>query len=118
MFASWFLRRAARKYARKLPHELARDYGLHEFYTEPDIRNAMAAAGLNQKYAVLGYARFLHRDHFDHLKIHLGLKLGYDEARELFVANEPIVLKSRNGFAGRSYIPAYTIEPDSPYDGT
>jgi len=103
MFDAWKLRRAARQFANRLPKELVRDYGVREFYTEPQIRNAIATAKLNFKYAVLGYARFLSREHFEAMRVALDVKLAYNDARELFVNAEPIILNSRQGKTDRNY---------------
>ena len=103
MFGRWLLRRAARKYAAKLPHQLFVDYGHEEFYTVAQINHAIADAHLNPSYTILGYARYLPRERFEDLRIELNVYLGYDEARALFIENEPIVLESRNGTAGYMY---------------
>lgn len=95
MFDDWFLRRAARKYANLLPRQLLVDFGHDKFCTEPQIRNAIADCGLNFRYAVLGYARYLTPEHFAALKIKLDVVMGYDEARALFIANEPVKVASQ-----------------------
>ncbi|HWD28368.1 MAG TPA: DUF6559 family protein [Rhizomicrobium sp.] len=97
MFDAWRLRHAARAYAAKLPRRLVRDYGERDPYTVPQVRNAIVHAGLNPRYAVLAYARFLPRSDFENLLLGLEVQLPYDDARKLFVANEPVALTSRAG---------------------
>ncbi|HEY4940093.1 MAG TPA: DUF6559 family protein [Rhizomicrobium sp.] len=103
MFGRWLLHRAARKYAGKLPHQLFVDYGHEEFYSEAQIHRAVADAHLNPRYIVLAFARYLPREHFEKLAPALPVKLDYYAARELFIADEPIVLQSRTGTPGRMY---------------
>jgi hypothetical protein len=100
VFEAWKLCRAVKRYAKLLPHQLFANYGTHEFYHEPQIRNAIADAGLDPHYAVLGYARYLSRDHFGRLQVKLPFMLTYDEARALFVVDEFIDLQSRTGTPG------------------
>ena len=85
---------AVKKNARKLPAQLARDYGKSETYIEGQIGRAVAAVGLNPKFIVLAYAAFLPKTLFDELRPNMPIKLEYEEARILFIDAMPIILES------------------------
>src|ERR1700743_639430 len=64
MFRSLLLRRAARRYAKRLPDVLHQGYGASEQYTPAQIAAAVRRADLPQQYIAIGYAAFLAEDAF------------------------------------------------------
>ncbi len=94
------LRAAARRYARRLPAELRAGWGASKTYTQGQVDRAIGTAGLDPKYAVLGYAIFLAEEAFDAAAAPLPVRLPRDEARTLFA----------RGLPGR----ASAVEPAAP----
>jgi hypothetical protein len=101
MFFKIFLRRAAKAYAANLPHRLAHDFGAREYYTEPQILEAIKASGLNPRFAVLGFARFMSESDF--CSTRRKLPLDYRTARLMVVNEEPIQMTSAHGSPDRNY---------------
>lgn len=98
MFGRWLLRRAARKYATRLPHQLVTDYGHKEHYTYRQLQHSIKAARLNPRYTILALARYMPRPEFNSLRIGLDdLSLGYSDARVLFIEAEPVNAASHDG---------------------
>ncbi len=66
---SWFenyrRRRAAKRYARRLPPRLAKDYGRSEFYTKAQIDTAIKNLGLESKYVAIAYGGCLPKEEFE-----------------------------------------------------
>jgi hypothetical protein len=79
----WLLRRAAKRYARRLGPYLRRAYGAAERYTPAQIRAAAAKLGLNFRYIALGYASFMSADDYDSAAKQTPISVPYDEARDL-----------------------------------
>ena len=77
------LRRAAKRYARRLPPHLRRAYGAAEHYTAPQIRAATAKLGLDSRYIAFGYAAFMSEDEYASIAEHAPISVPYDEARVL-----------------------------------
>jgi hypothetical protein len=94
----WFrrlrMRRAAKRYARKLGPQLQRSYGTSERYTASQIRAAAAKLRLNGRFIALGYAAFLGADDYASIAPNTPIRLSYDEARELFDRFRPPALFS------------------------
>jgi hypothetical protein len=66
MFQKLRMRRAARKYARRLGTRLASSYGSSEFYTPQQIEHAAQRCHLPMKYLKIGQAACLpHDTYFD-----------------------------------------------------
>lgn len=97
MFERLRLKRAARGYARKLPRQLARDYGPSEFYTEAQIRRSVDRAALSAKFVAIGLAAYLHEEAFDALSSTMPIAIDYDEARLLFLSFLPTGISSGTG---------------------
>ena len=90
MFGRWLLRRAAGKYGRRLPHQLLLDYGHKEHYTYRQLQHSIKAAGLNPRYAVFAFARYLPQAEFNSLRFTMDVSLAYNEALAMFIDAEPI----------------------------
>jgi hypothetical protein len=93
MLQRFFLKRAARHYARKIPEQLVRDYGSRKSYTGPQIQHAISKLKLNSRYAFLAYARFLEEEDF-HALLKGAEPLSYREARDMFRTYEPMKVSS------------------------
>jgi hypothetical protein len=92
LFFRFRVKRAAKRYAKKLGGRLRYDFGASEFYSPQQIASTAAKLGLPPKYVVLGYAAFLSEAAFDKLAGTLPVSLPYHEARALcdrFVPSEP-----------------------------
>ncbi|HEY1707917.1 MAG TPA: DUF6559 family protein [Rhizomicrobium sp.] len=98
-------KRAAKAYATRLPPELARNFSRREIYTRPQIERGIESARLDNRYAALAYARYMAAEDFDRIQqqknrakeaSHQADEISYQEARSLFLANEPVILGSRN----------------------
>lgn len=96
MWRRWLLKRAAKQYAGRLPGQIRRNYGAKEWYTFAQVQRAIATSGLDQRYAILAYARYLPRSEFENLRIDTPLLLEYGTARALFVAAEPVAAESHS----------------------
>ena len=100
LFLRLRLRRAAKRYARRLPPQLHRSYGASETYTAAQIRTAAAKQRLDGDFLVLGYAAFLDEDLFCCIVRKLSVRLSYRQARELFMQFLPTDLRSAFGSPG------------------
>ncbi|MBS0472558.1 MAG: hypothetical protein JSR60_15910 [Proteobacteria bacterium] len=103
MLRRWLLNRAAKAYASRLPGQLHRDYGPKETYSLAQVHHAIDAAHLDERYAILAYARFFPVEVFEGHLVNTAVLLDYETARALFIANEEEVLRSRNGSPDRNY---------------
>ena len=55
---------------------------------------AVVESGLDPKYIVFAFARFLDEDEFETLRSQMKVGLPYREARALFIQYEPVQLES------------------------
>lgn len=80
---AWFLKyrtkRAAKKYALKMPAALGKGYGGSDYYTPAQIRATAKRLRLNLKFIALGYAAFLEPEQFASLINDMPIKITYDE---------------------------------------
>jgi hypothetical protein len=83
IFAAFLARRAARRYANRLPGSLRKDYGAREFYTPAQIAAAVKRARLPEQYLSIAYAAFLDEATFNQL----GFEGDYRSLRALFQRN-------------------------------
>jgi hypothetical protein len=83
------LHRAARRFARRLPHELLADWGESDAYTIDQVRAALARCQLGGRYVAVAYAMFL--TEADYLAVAPSLPTGlpYDKARAVYAHERP-----------------------------
>ena len=93
----------AKRYARKLGPWLRKSYGASPEYTEGQIRRAVGALHLNERYIAFGYAAFMTEEAFESLRDHMPMQLSYEEARARFVRFLPRPNPSSTG-AGESMV--------------
>jgi hypothetical protein len=84
-YKRWRFRRAARDYYDRLGPCLVQRHGEKSAYTSEQIEQAVAEAGLNQRYIVLGYAAFLDAEAFASVTSRVPEFLPFYEARTLLV---------------------------------
>jgi hypothetical protein len=89
------LKRAAKRYARELPGELRRAYGAAGRYTVAQIRAAVTALALDERFVALAYAGYLTEAEFAPLASSVGARMSYAEARALLDKYRP-----HGGFSG------------------
>jgi hypothetical protein len=83
------IRRAAKRYTRRLGPHLARAYGPSEFYSPGQIRAAVTKLGLSPKFIILGYAAFLPEDGFSAAAAAVPVYIPYQDARAVFERFRP-----------------------------
>lgn len=81
--------RAAKRYARELPGELRRAYGASARYTPSQIRGAVTAAGLDQRFIALAYAAYLNAEEYGAVVPRTKDAMSYAEARDLLARYRP-----------------------------
>ena len=81
--------RAAKRYAQRLPGGLVEGWRGSDIYTPAQIRVAVKALKLDQRFIALGYAAFLPREDFEALRPEMQVALDYDEARAAFARWRP-----------------------------
>ena len=88
---------AGKQYANKLPSMLKNGWGMSEHYTPAQIKKSVQKLGLDPSYIALGFAVFLPKDQFETLLGEMPIRLGYEEAREIFFRFKPHTLTSASG---------------------
>src|SRR4051812_46699575 len=83
-FRTFRMNRAARQYAKALPSQMQKGWGVAEHYTPQQINTAVRQLGLDARYIGLAYAAFLAEDVFNALRAELPVPVSYDEARTAF----------------------------------
>ena len=89
LFGAFRRRRAVRKYARRLPRQLYRDYGASQFFTPGQIRAAVARLKIDPAFIVYGYAMFLPEAAFNELRPQMQSQLSYQRARAELLRHVP-----------------------------
>ena len=87
-------RRAAKRYARKLPKRLKHGWGFSEYYTPGQIKASVKKLKLNPTFIAIGYAAFLPRETYASLGAEMPVQMSYEEARALFDRYFPLELWS------------------------
>ena len=87
----WMMRRAAKKYARRLPAELRAGWGAAQFYTPDQVAAVIKRLRLEGPHEALAYATFTTEADFAGLG---QTKIGYDEARSVMARAAPGVLSA------------------------
>ena len=83
------MRRAARRFAKRLPGYLARNWGRAETYTEPQVAAALRYFALDGSFVSLAYAAFLSEPDYLAMVGRLPRALPYDLARFEFERARP-----------------------------
>jgi hypothetical protein len=96
-FQRFRLRRAAKRYARRLGPQLQRSYGAATFYTVTQLFAAMAKQRLDPDFVVIACAMFLDKEAFDEFAPKMPVQLPYEVARALYIRAAPRVLTSASG---------------------
>ena len=78
------MRRAAKRYGKRLPRMMAEGWGGSEFYTVGQIRSALGRLKISGPYDAIAYAAFLPEEEFAAHTAELPVPLPYEEARTLF----------------------------------
>ncbi len=99
-FENYRRRRAAKRYARRLPPRLAKDNGRSEFYTKAQIDTAIKNLGLESKYLAIAYGGCLPKEEFEGWVHAMPIPMSYVEARTRYLRHKPIKLRSRTGTPG------------------
>ena len=89
VLARWALGRAARRYARLLPGELAADFGASDTYTVGQVAGALDRRGEAGRYVAVAYAAFLSEADYASLASSLPFVPPYNVARDLFRRAKP-----------------------------
>ena len=89
LFLKFWVRRAAKRYARRLPDALAEGWGVSETYTPPQIRVTVQKLRLDPKFIALGFAAFLTEEEYLAIAAEMPVCLPYDQARSMFFAQLP-----------------------------
>jgi len=84
LFSRFWVKRAAKRYARELGPCLRHDFGASEFYSSPQIQAAVTKLRLDRKYIALAYAPFLSEQAFAELANSMPVAVPYDDAKALF----------------------------------
>jgi hypothetical protein len=87
----------AKRYARELGPWLRKSYGASPDYTEGQIRRAVSALRLDERYIAFGYAAFMSEEVFQSLGDRMPVRLGYQEARAKFARFLPRSKPSSSG---------------------
>ena len=82
-------RRSAKRYARELAPWLRRNYGASRHYTPQQLRAAVRALALDERFIAFAYAAFLPEAEYDALSTHMPWWLPYEEARDTFARFVP-----------------------------
>jgi len=94
----WRVRRAAKRYARRLGPALSEAYGASESYMPAQIRAAVSKLALNSEYIVLGYAAFLSEDEYASVAESAPIYIPYDAAQALVARFRPSNLFSASSY--------------------
>jgi hypothetical protein len=78
------MRRAAKRYAKRLPAEMAAGWGASEFYAPGQVKTALGHLGLHGRYEAIAYAAFLTEEDFSAWASHNSAPTTFEEARTLF----------------------------------
>jgi len=91
LLSRFWMNRAAKRYATRLPAVLARSYGASagKLYPPAQIRAAVSKSKLNRSYIALAYAAFLPEEAFNALAGEMPISIPYAEARAAFAAHLP-----------------------------
>lgn len=87
MFQGFFRRRKIRKYARKLPRDLEKNYGLKDYYSRSEVDAALKRKGLNQPGGVITpdnyyvYVMYCSRQEVEGIQETSGEPIDYDAIR-------------------------------------
>jgi hypothetical protein len=95
MFGNFRMKREIKRYAKELLPWLAQNFGESDYYTIPQVRAGIRALGLYKKFIALAYAATLPKAEYELIKDELPASLEYEEARLLFIENQPVRLYSR-----------------------
>ena len=87
----------AKRYAREMGPWLRKSYGASPEYTEAQIRRAVGALGLDERFIAFGYAAFMSEDAFEDLRDRMPLRLTYQDARARFARFLPRLKPSSSG---------------------
>jgi len=93
----WQMRRAAKRYARKLGPHLLKAYGAAEYYTLAQIGTAIVKLGLDTEFIVLGCAAHLSKEVFLSIAGQFPIYIPYEDAREIVADYGPHGLTSASG---------------------
>src|SRR5215472_17570538 len=85
----WRMRRAARRYARRLPGYMVRNWGGADAYTEAQVAKALQHFRLGGPFVALAYAALLSKDDYIGMAARLPRVLPLDLAREAFERARP-----------------------------
>ena len=88
------MRRAAKQYARRLGPQLARAYGLSEFYSPAQIQAGVGKLALDRRFIAIGYGGFLVQDDYARAISNAPIVIEYPKAREMFERFRPANLFS------------------------
>ncbi len=88
------MRRAAKRYGRRLPRMMAEGWGVSEFYTVGQIRSALGRLKISGPYDAIAYAAFLPEADFVACQAEHAVPMAYEEARDLFERYCPRPLNS------------------------
>jgi hypothetical protein len=70
-----------KRYASKLPEQLAKNYGAGNYYTLAQIDITIDELKLDPALRVYGYAMCLSEEQFEAQRVHMASEIGYKEAR-------------------------------------
>jgi hypothetical protein len=89
LFASFWRKRALKRYACELPGHMAKAYGARKFYTPAQIKVSIEKLKLDPAYVAHGYAACLSKETFDCLPTELRGSLPYQELRAEYLRYVP-----------------------------
>jgi hypothetical protein len=85
----WRMRRAARRFAKRLPGYMRRNWGGADDYTEAQVAKALQHFRLGGPFTAIAYAGLVSEPHYIAMAARLPRVLPYDLAREAFERARP-----------------------------